>query len=214
MDKPLINVVTITNRPVFREFLQYNFDIQDYPNKKFILIDGKGTIGAKYQAGLEQCAPGTLVTFFDDDDICSSKRLSWCYEQAKDKMLLVSGNLMWVNLKNYSTKISGVWIWSLGLYPVDKALEIGFDVDEHVGADGTFLLKMRGQEHTYCRDVPPILIPISHAINVYNFPEQTNNYYWRDKLVNPDLKWYSKEEWDRIESFLKEFKLKLYPDLP
>jgi hypothetical protein len=208
-EKPLINVVTITNRPLFREFLQYNFDIQDYPNKKLIVIEGEGTVGYKYQKGLEQCEPG-MVTFFDDDDISSSKRLSWCFSKSNGKLMITSGSLHWVNVEQSKVAIRGAWIWSLGLYPVDMALEQGFNPEEHIGADTTFSGAFRTKDPIVITKPPPIIMCLSHSTNAWNIATRTSNYYWSHPFVNPSKEFYSDLEWDRIVVFVKGFKKELF----
>lgn len=71
----MISVLTVTNRPEFRDWLAWNVAKQTTRPLEHVIVDGPGTVGAKRNEALRR-ARGEFVAWFDDDDWQHPERLA------------------------------------------------------------------------------------------------------------------------------------------
>ena len=156
-----ISCLAITeNRPEFAQWLAWNYNKQDYRNKELVLVasamDGKfiQTIreqvpGAVIETTVDgawvpvkrniamQLATGDVITWFDDDDWSSHKRLSVAakvYEGHQALFPSVTGLYYW-DLKRRMAKHFKCGAWSCGIYDRKIALETLFDEEQRRATD-------------------------------------------------------------------------------
>lgn len=157
-----ISCLAITeNRAEFAEWMIWNYLKQDYPNKEFILVastqDGKliqlvkeripGAKVATVEPGMwvpekrniaMSMAQGDFITWFDDDDWSSHRRLSYAvanFDHTNKIMIPHGTNLYFWHLKKWKARHLRCSAWAYGLFETKTALEVPFDEKQRRATD-------------------------------------------------------------------------------
>jgi len=248
--RPKISCLTITEgRPEWAEWLAWNYNKQTYPAELRELIVVLGEEDRRTREILQAEVPnvvfhevaagervpvkrnaamslacGDFVTWFDDDDWSSRRRVEAAVGQLKDgdaAFLAAPTYLFYYNLYKQKARGFKCSLWAYGLYSKQLLCNlVPFKPDSIRGSDSDWIRDvvnraMADDLSISKRPMPQHAFAVSHRRNISNSwckASTPGNYSYTLEDVHKVLE-VSDEDWAVTESFLRKIRKIHFPEL-
>lgn len=203
----MVSCLSVTNRPHFREWLEWNYNKQTLPEdeRELIVIDGPGSVAEKRNEALQK-ARGDYICWFDDDDWQHPNRLEWSAQQAAGSVMIGSGMSWMLNLKS----LRACW------FQLPIAIFNSICAPREVATQLVFRDLERGSDSPWIQELYPKLTPVIVPHILFGWLCHTSNLSnpagrWPDSTPLVDLvSKVGSEAWGDTDLHLRNVQKKVY----